>query len=213
MNWGVRTSYVSNRSAFVDELSFLNRKQGKATPPIRVTQFGLFLREDQTVKWKGRIGNSSLQISTKFPILLPAKHAFVSLLVKRTHDRVKHSGINATLKAVRERFWILCARETVKQILRHCVVCRRYDAVPCKPLKFAELPSNRVSEDPPFSHIGLHFAGPLHVEDQSTCRNRKRFSKHYYQGIRLFVYVHVNSGRPSRTDCTGFSVSLPEIRQ
>lgn len=98
MNWRMRTSYGSNRSAFVDELSFLNRKQGKATPPIRVTQFGLFLREDQTVKWKGRIGNSSLQISTKFPILLPAKHAFVSLLVKRTHDRVKHSGINATLK-------------------------------------------------------------------------------------------------------------------
>lgn len=43
---------------------------------------------------------------------------------------------------------------------------------------------NRVSEDPPFSHIGLHFAGPLHVNDQSTCRNRQRFPKHYYQSIR-----------------------------
>lgn len=32
-------------SAFVDELSFLNRKQGMATPPIRVTQFGLFLSD------------------------------------------------------------------------------------------------------------------------------------------------------------------------
>lgn len=134
-------------SAFVDELSFLNRKQGMATPPIRVTQFGLFLSEDQIVRCKGRIGNSSLQISTKFPILLPAKHAFVSLLVKRTHDRVRHSGINATLNAVRERFWILRGRETVKRILKHCVVCRRYDAVPCEPSK---LPSNRVSDDPPF---------------------------------------------------------------
>ena len=35
-------------SAFIDELSFLNPKQGKATPPIRVTQFGLFLSKDQT---------------------------------------------------------------------------------------------------------------------------------------------------------------------
>lgn len=54
----------------------------------------------------------------------------------------------------------------MKRILKHCVVCRRYDAVPCEPSKFAELPSNRVSDDPPFSHIGLDFAGPLHVKDQ-----------------------------------------------
>ena len=40
-------------SAFVDELSFLNRKQGKATPPIRVMQFGSFLGKDQTVRCKG----------------------------------------------------------------------------------------------------------------------------------------------------------------
>ena len=122
--------------------------------------------DDQKIRCKGRISNSSLQISTKSPILLPAKHAFVNLLVKRIHDRVKHSGINATLTAVRERFWILRGRETVRRIFRHCVVCRRYDAVPCKPSKFAELPSNRVSDDLPFSHIGLDFAGPLHVKDQ-----------------------------------------------
>ena len=120
------------------------RDRGMATPPIRVTQFGLFLSQDQIVRCKGRIGNSSLQISTKFPILLPAKHAFVSLLVKRTDDRDRHSGINATLNAVRERFWILRGRETVKRILKHCVVCRRYDAVPCEPSKFAELPSKNL---------------------------------------------------------------------
>ena len=40
-------------SAFVDELSFLNRKQGKANPLIRVMQFGLFLGKDQTGRCKG----------------------------------------------------------------------------------------------------------------------------------------------------------------
>ena len=33
-------------TAFVNELSFLNRKTSKSTPPIRVAQFGLFLSED-----------------------------------------------------------------------------------------------------------------------------------------------------------------------
>ena len=91
-------------NAFVDELSFLNQKNSKSTctPPIRVAQFGLFLSEDQTIRCKGRISNAPLPTSSKSPILLPAKHAFVKLVIKQTHDRVKHSGINATLTALRE---------------------------------------------------------------------------------------------------------------
>ena len=77
-------------NAFVDELSFLNRKNSKSTytPPIRVAQFGLFLSEDQTIRCKGRISNVPLPTSSKSPILLPAKHAFVKLVIKQTHDRV-----------------------------------------------------------------------------------------------------------------------------
>ena len=38
-------------AAFVDELSFLNRKNSKSTPPVRVAQFGLFLSElEQTIR-------------------------------------------------------------------------------------------------------------------------------------------------------------------
>ena len=58
-------------SAFAEELSFLNRKDSKFTPPFRVAQFGLFLSEDQTIRCKGRIDNASLLTSSKFPILLP----------------------------------------------------------------------------------------------------------------------------------------------
>ena len=154
-------------NAFVDELAFLNRKNSKSTPPIRVAQFGLFLSEDQTIRCKGRLSNAPLPTFSKSPILLPAKHAFVKLLIKQTHDQVKHSGINATLTALRERYWVLRGRETVKGVVRHCVVCRRYEASPCKPSQFADLPSNRVSDDPPFTHIGLDFAGPLYVKGAS----------------------------------------------
>ncbi|XP_067029688.1 uncharacterized protein [Acropora muricata] len=152
-------------AAFVDELSFLNRKNSKSTPPIRVAQFGLFLSEDQTIRCKGRIFNAPLPTSCKSPILLPAKHTFVKLVIKQTHDRVKHSGINATLTALRERYWVLRGRETVKRVVRHCVVCRRYAASPCKPAQFPDLPGNRVSDDPPFTHLGLDFAGPLYVKE------------------------------------------------
>ena len=156
------------KSAFTEELSFLKRNDSKSTPPIRVAQFGLFLNEDQTIRCKGRIDNASLPASSKFPILLPPKHPFVNLLVKQAHDLVKHSGINATLTTLRERLWILRGRETAKKIIRRCVVCRRYETTPCKPTHFADLPDNRVSEDPPFTHVGLDFAGPLYVNEPRT---------------------------------------------
>ena len=88
--------------AFVDKLAFLNRKNSKSTPPIRVAQFGLFLSIDQTIRCKGQISNSPLATSSKSPILLPAKHTFVKLIIKQTRDQVKHSGINASLTALRE---------------------------------------------------------------------------------------------------------------
>ena len=200
-------------SAFAEELSFLNRKDSKFTPPVRVAQFGLFLSEDQTIKCKVRIDNAPLLTSSKFPILLPPKHPFVNLMVKQAHDLVKHSGINATSMALRERLWILRGRETVKRIIRRCVVCRRYETKPCKPTRLADLPENRVSKDPPFSHIGLDFAGPFYVKEPRTSSVKPRLQ----QGLCVFVYMCLNSSRASgidsRNECTRFPFSLSQTRQ
>lgn len=152
-------------SSFTDELSFLTRKDSKSTPPIRVPQLGLFLDDDGIIRCKGWIANASLSSSARTPILLPAKHAFTNLTIRNIHDLVKHSGIRDTLTNLRERFWILHGHETVKKIIRHCVVCRRFDAAPCKPPPFADLPTNRVSDDPPFTNVGIDFAGPFYVKE------------------------------------------------
>lgn len=152
-------------SSFTDELSFLTRKDSKSTPPIRVPQLGLFLDDDGIIRCKGWIANASLSSSARTPILLPAKHAFTNLTIRNIHDLVKHSGIRDTLTNLRERFWILRGRETVKKVIRHCVVCRRFDAAPCKPPPFADLPTNRVSDDPPFTNVGIDFAGPFYVKE------------------------------------------------
>ena len=63
---------------FASEIQFL---RGTRKPKEeRVEQFGLFIDEDGVLK--GRIGNSTLPLSSKFPILLPSKHAFVDLVVR-----------------------------------------------------------------------------------------------------------------------------------
>ena len=83
-------------SSFNKEIKFLrDHRQNKAVPPTYVSQFGLFL-ENGIVKCKGRINNAELLGSARNPILLPAKHDFVPLVIKKVHASVKHCGLRDT---------------------------------------------------------------------------------------------------------------------
>ena len=97
--------------------------------------------------------------------MLPSRHAFIDLLVKEHHNRVRHSGINDTLVALRDKYWILRGRQVVKRIVKACVICRRMEGPPYSAQPPTDLPVCRVSDDPPFTHVGLDFAGPLYVRD------------------------------------------------
>lgn len=158
------------RSSFQDEMEFLSEGESKgAKNPQRnyVHQFGLFIDAEGVMRCKGRINNSPLAASSKNPVLLPGKHHFVELLIVDTHNWIKHSGLRDTLTTLREQLWILRGRETVKKIIRHGVVCRKYEGVPFKTQTAPDLPAIRVSDDPPFAHVGLDFAGPLYIHPQS----------------------------------------------
>ena len=166
-------------SSFAKERSFMTRKDFKSTPPVRITQFGLFLDDEGVIKCKGRINNAPLPALTKNPILLPAKHAFVNLLVKHTHNCVKHNGIKDTLTTLRERFWVLRGRETAKRVIRQCLVCRRYEGIHFKSPHSTDLPNFRVSDDPPFTHVGLDFAGPLYIKGNAADSEDSDLNKVY----------------------------------
>ena len=149
--------------AFESEMKYLHGNQ-RTTPPVLVSQFGLFLDKRGIIRCKGRINESSLSESSKNPILLPSKHDFSNLIIRDTHGRIKHSGLRDTLSMLRERFWIPKGREAVKKCIRRCVVCRKVEETTYNPVGVPDLPSYRVSEDPPFSHTGLDFAGPLYIK-------------------------------------------------
>ena len=88
------------------------------------------------------------------------------MFIHESHCAVKHNGIKDTLTHLRERFWIVRGRESVKKFIRSCRVCRKAEGAPYNEVEFADLPSERASEDPPFTHVGLDFAGPLYVLDE-----------------------------------------------
>ena len=159
-------------TSFAKEIEFLKRKDQKSTPPTYVTQFGLYIQEG-IVKCKGRMNNANLPGSTRNPILLPAKHEFVQLIIKKGHESVKHCGLRDTLTTLRERFWILRGREAVKRVIKKCVICLRINGMPYKAQWTPDLPSERVSDDPPFTHVGLDFAGPLNIVNEHANESSK----------------------------------------
>ena len=103
---------------------------------------------------------------TKEPILLPSKHHFTKLVIKEEHKQVHHNGIKSTLNGVREKYWVLQGRETVKRVLRWCVTCKKIDGKAFQSPRKLALPSSRVSDEPPFSNTGIEFAGPLFAKEK-----------------------------------------------
>ena len=141
----------------------------KSTPdkPIRVDQFRLFVDGDNVIRSQGRIGLTDLPIHSKNPILLPTHNPVVNLLIYDVHLKTKHSGTSDTLSTLREKYWILKGRQAVKRILKSCKICARVEGLPYSSVVSPDLPSIRVSEDPPFSHTGIDYAGPLYTHSKN----------------------------------------------
>ena len=131
--------------------------------------------EDGVFRVSGRLENAPIPFATKFPVLLPRKHHFTELVIRKSHVIVKHNGTNETLTQIRSEYWICKGRQTVKTVLSKCAPCKRimgksYDTPNSPPL-----PQFRVSDDMAFSNIAVDFAGPLYIKDiySSSRENRK----------------------------------------
>ena len=156
---------------FADELQYL-QGSNKSPKPI-VTQLSLYLDEHGIIRCEGKIQHSSHHESAKQPILLPSKHWYTDLLIHERHRRVHHDGIRETVNCIREDYWILRARESVKRALKKCVTCKRIEGKPFATPRIPQLPPERVSEEPPFTNTGLDFGGPLYVRIPSQSESKE----------------------------------------
>ena len=97
------------QSTYAAELTHLISKNKPRTTLMK--QLQLFLDDQRLIRCHGRIHNAPVSESSKFPLLLPANHPFTKLVFLSIHHQQVHSGVNSTLTAVRQRFWIPRARQ------------------------------------------------------------------------------------------------------
>lgn len=159
--------WIKNCQATTYDKEITNILSHSKTRLPLVRQLCLFLDEDGSLRCGGRIYNVPLNESAKFPHLLPPNHPLTALIVYGAHINQLHSGVNSTVTALRQRFWITSIRQYVKKLLRRCVTCRKLEGTAYKAPDPAPLPKVRVQEAAPFSVTGVDFTGPLYIRSNS----------------------------------------------
>ena len=95
--------------------------------------------------------------------MLSPDREFTRLIVMNCHERLKHERVDHVRNELRQWYWILCCRTTVRKILYKCSYCRRRKAKPVPPM-MASLPYDRLQIAPAFFKVGKDFFGPLKVK-------------------------------------------------
>lgn len=176
-------------TAFTDEIQQLKSGQKKSA---LTRQLKLFIDTDNIIRCNGRIHNAPVDNDTKFPLLLPKKHIITGLIVKDAHIAHMHSGVNATVAYIRQKFWIPAIRQVVRTTTRKCVTCKRVIGKPYLAPDPPPLPKSRVQDSPPFTVSGVDFAGPLNIRT-STGSGQKTYICLFTCAVTRAVHLEIVS--------------------
>ena len=111
----------------------------------------------------GRLLHSNLPENSKHRVILPKNHHFSKLIITEYHN-VGHTGIEWTLNAVNQRFYIVGARNMLKVVRSRCIECRKLHARHVEQ-RMSDLPPERTMPFlQPFAYSGLDVFGPFRVK-------------------------------------------------
>lgn len=157
-------------SEFSKEIESL-QKSNSISPKSKLNSLNPFLDINGLIRVGGRLKNSKLLYEHKHPLVLPGQHPFTKLLIVHEHIRHLHAGAQATLAAIRMKYWPLNGRNTIRGVLRQCITC--FKAKPRDTYhQMGQLPEARLKPTRAFSTVGIDIAGPFFVKD-GKLRNRK----------------------------------------
>ena len=132
--------------------------------------------DDGLMRSDGRLQNAKfLSYDVRYPVILPRNSKITKLIVKEFHETGNHaSGTNQTLAALSARYWIISAREVIRQWEKECMECRRRKGKPCEQI-MAPLPLSRLKTSlRAFSRTAVDFGGPyITVQGRGKSRQKR----------------------------------------
>ena len=180
------------RQYFAEEILDLEKDQLKKSSKI----IGLnpFLDEG-ILKMQGRVATEPHLV-----ILHPHSH-LTKLLIREAHQENLHSGVSHTLNNLRAKYWIIKGFATVKATLKECITCKKAHTR-LAGQQMAPLPEWRTTPSPPFTHVGVDYAGPLHVTQTGT---QKRWILLFTCGTTRAVHLELTNTLETKDFLLAFS--------
>ena len=167
---------LAQRQAFRDGYAALS--SGKPIPKkSQLIKLNPCIDDDGVIRSDGRLKFANfLPYDTRFPIILPRGHWVTKLIVKNYHERGNHAaGVNFILCQLSERFWIIAAREEIREWDHECNECKRRRSKPACQI-MAPLPKTRLRFSfRPFAQTAVDFAGPLYTVQGRRKPRQKRW--------------------------------------
>ncbi|XP_053686784.1 uncharacterized protein LOC128736332 [Sabethes cyaneus] len=143
------------------------QRNGEVNLSSSLRQLKPYLDEHHLLRVGGRLQLSELSYGMKHPILLPRNSLLTALILHHEHHEQLHCGPQSLLTAVRRRFWIVGGTSAARKTCRACVECVRAKPAPLHQL-MGQIPSDRLTPNPPFSITGIDYAGPITIISRRT---------------------------------------------
>ena len=158
---------------FPEEVECL--RKGRPIPQKSILRsLNPFLCDDGVVHVGGRVQNAPIAHETKHPIVLHGKHRLTRLLIRQVHQRNCHAKSEHLFTLLRQKYWVLSGRTTVRTTIGNCLFCRIRDSKPCTQI-MAPLPVHRVTAYvPSFCHAGVDFFEPVLVKMGGRGRRQEK---------------------------------------
>ncbi|KAK6765256.1 hypothetical protein RB195_025260 [Necator americanus] len=155
---GIETKLACKASVKQHQLAWISSTTLTALPPLNP-----YTDHQRILRCKGRLGRSTLEEQTKFPMLVLQRKWLSRLIITDCHREI-HASISHTMCRVRERYWIPKLRAEATSTIRRCTECQKMSNLPYKYPQQGHLPARRVTKSRPFEHVRLDYFGPITVK-------------------------------------------------
>ncbi|XP_069191701.1 uncharacterized protein [Procambarus clarkii] len=176
--------------------------------PERLSKsLGIWLDSDSynILRCGGRLLHAEINLDTKNPILLPRHHIITKLIALHYHEHnTLHGGVLDTLTEIRQCFWLPQGRQTVKSLIKSCVICKKYDARVCPYPGPPPLPKERVVHLRPFETTGVDYTGALILTGTPDKIPVKAYIYHFTCATTRGVHLEVTSDMSAKAFLQAF---------
>lgn len=153
----------SQAQSFSEELAQIKAGKGVGKQS-RLLTLSPVCDEHGILHVNGRIDAAAeISLATKQPVILDGKNYIAKLVVRHYHMKAGHGGQELVVNELKQKYWIIKIRPTVKNVVSNCNFCRIRKIKPVIP-QMGNLPAGRMAHNQrPFTHCGVDLFGPMEV--------------------------------------------------